>query len=94
MLQPRNGTWANVGPLAYPDSAPQEALGGSNLAHPLSASQLLALVRRGGFDVLEERLVECEYGGLPRSLERGIVRRCLFFVARAASAATRSRGKV
>lgn len=82
LLAPRGGIWANLGPLAYPD-APGEALGGSNAAFALSGTQLLALVRGAGFEVLEERWVACEYGGLPRRLERGTERTCLFFVARA-----------
>ena len=79
LLLPRNGTWANLGPLAYPD-APFEAMGGANPAFALTVSQLLALVRTAGFHVREERLVPCEYGGLPRRLER-TERTCLFFVA-------------
>lgn len=79
LLAPRQGTWANVGPLAFPD-APHEAMGGANAAHALSATQLLALVRLGGFVVRENRLVDCEYGGLPMRAERTL-RQCLYFVA-------------
>lgn len=82
LLVARHGLWVNVGPAAYPD-APNEALGGPNLAPALSMTQLLSLVRDGGrFDVLEERAIPCEYGGLPYRLER-TERQCLFFVARA-----------
>ena len=82
LLAPRQGSWANLGPLAFPD-APHEAMGGANLAYPLSASQLLGLVRAGGFEITEERLAACEYGGLPRRLERPAERTCLYFVAKA-----------
>lgn len=82
LLLARNGTWANLGPLAYPDTAPLESMGGTNDAHALTATQLVALVRSGGFDIIEQRMVDCEYGGLPRRLERGFIRTCLFFVAK------------
>jgi hypothetical protein len=81
LLLVRSGYWSNLGPVAYPD-APNEALGGANTAFVLTLSQLLALVRHAGFEVLEQRLLACEYGGLPARLER-TERTCLFFVARA-----------
>ncbi len=80
MLAASRGVWANLGPLAYPD-APFEAMGGHAPAYALTASQLLGLVRRGGFELEQQRMVPCEYGGLPRQLER-TERMCLFFVAR------------
>ena len=82
LLLRRRGTWANLGPVAYPEAVLGESLGGDGSIgrHALTVTQVTALVRAGGFELLEERMVPCEYGGLPRRLER-TERECLFFVA-------------
>lgn len=90
-LLPSRGVWANIGPLAYPqdDEGAQpmsrRAAAGDTAAQPtiLSAAQVLGLVRRAGFQILEEAIrPDCEYTTLPHQLVRTL-RQCLFFVARA-----------
>ena len=65
-------------PLAFPE--PLEGQGGPS-AHAITQEQLVALVRAAGFEVLEERSLDCEYTHLPGQL--AVTRRtCFFFVAR------------
>mmetsp|Transcript_13478 Transcript_13478/g.29080 ORF Transcript_13478/g.29080 Transcript_13478/m.29080 type:complete len:212 (+) Transcript_13478:276-911(+) len=69
------GLWINNGPLMYHGQSPT-----SSDAPRLTADELLLLLQRSGFELLEHSLQVCEYSQDPLSMCRSHYR-CLFFVA-------------
>jgi len=74
------GVWVNCGPLEYEGTAGAHAIGGRKLR--LCANEVLLLLARRGFEVLESRVgEECQYTQDPASMLQHVFG-CLYFVAR------------